>query len=130
MIMGLKFLSWSKRPRMTTLFGTMQFRASKGGGGVGFWVELQCKRKRWKEQSPQPFPDCLHFFFFQFCQKYFSHSETVLWAELQCKRKRWKEQSPQPFPDCLRFLNVYSTVNFHLPPPQFSSLFFFSEISY
>ena len=39
------------------------------------------------------------------------------WVERQkvkCKsRKCWKP--PQPFPDCLRFLNVYSTVSFHLP---------------
>ena len=50
------------------------------------------------------------------------------WVELQCKRKRWKEQSPQPFPDCLCFLNVYSTVNFHLPAPLFFLSFLFRNL--
>ena len=68
--------------------------------------------------------------FVQFCQMYFSHSETVFWGKLQCKRERWKEQSPQPFPDCLCFLNVYSTVNFHLPAPSYFSSRFFLETSY
>ena len=66
--------------------------------------------------------------FVQFCQMYFSHSETVFWGKLQCKRKRWKEQSPQPFPDCLCFLNVYSTVNFHLPAPLFFLSFLFRNL--
>ena len=68
--------------------------------------------------------------FLQCCQMYFSDSETVFWSKLQCKRKRWKEQSPQPFPDCLCFLNVYSTVNFHLPAPSYFSSRFFLETSY